>query len=418
VTPSETAELLRLLRGRLPSGDELEAIRGRRLRSLVRHAFDNVAYYRRLFDSAGLHPGDIRSVEDLRHVPISTRDQLRGAGEDGFARGVDRAAGMIARTSGSTGRPWSIFRTRGENRLRRALDFRSMRWAGVEPRDVIATVGPVRSVSRPLAKLGLYRTEHVSPFLGIDQQIERLRQIRPSVLWIYPSALRALLRHAGSLAAVARPRMLITAAEPFDDLLRRRVLEERPIETRNFYGAVEAGRIAWECATGEGLHVNADCVVVELAEDEVEGAARPVVITNLSARAMPILRYRLGDRVELVDRPCSCGASLPLMRPPAGRDWDLIELPSGRLVPPWGVSATLVPLPELRQYRVVQKSVDRLLIQLRCEPAPAPGAVDALRAKLEQHFGEPLRLDIELVERIDEGAGKFRVYVSEIAPRG
>jgi phenylacetate-CoA ligase len=416
----EISELLRLLRGRLPSRDELEAIRVRRLRSLVHHVFDNVPYYRRLFRHAGLRPEDIRTVEDLRHVPISTREQLRGAGSEGFARGVDRAAGMVARTSGSTGRPWSIFRTRGENRLRRALDFRSIRHAGVRRSDVIATVGPLRSPARPLAKLGLYRTAHVSPLLGVDEQIEALRRIRPSVLWIYPSSLRALVRRAGSLHAIVEPRMLITSAEPFDDLLRRRVVAERPIETRNFYGAVEAGRIAWECAAGDGLHVNADCVVVELAEeDEVAGSGRPVVITNLFARAMPILRYRLGDRCELMDgHRCSCGAALPVMRPPTGRDWDLIQLPSGKPVSPFGVTAYLVRLPELLQYRVIQRSLDRLVIELHCDRPPSPEAIGNLRAQIERHFGEPIHIDLELVDHIDESVGKQRVYISEIAPRG
>ena len=90
--------------------------------------------------------------------------------------------------------------------------------------------------------------------------------------------------------------MLITGAEPFDDLLRRRLLAERPLETRNFYGAVEAGRIAFECAAGEGLHVNADWVDLDLLPEDGVSGGRPVVITNLFAHSMPILRYRLGDR--------------------------------------------------------------------------------------------------------------------------
>ena len=417
MTPQETTELLRLLRGRLPSSDELEAIRLRRVRSLVRHAFENVPYYRRLFQEAGLDPGDIRTVEDLRAVPISTREELRGAGSDLFARGFDPSAAMTARTSGSTGRPWSIYRTEGENRLRRALDFRSMRCAGVRPRDLVVTLGPVKPAARPLGKLGLYRTLHISPMLEIDEQIERLRRLQPSVLLIYPSSLRAVLRRAGSLSAVATPRMLITGAEPFDDPLRRRVLAERPVETRNFYGAVEAGRIAFECATREGLHVNADWVDLDLLPEDGVGGGRPVVITNLFARSMPILRYRLGDRCERIEKPCSCGSALPLIRPPLGRDWERIELPSGKLLSPFGISASVVWLPELLQYRVIQKRIDWLVIQMQCEASPSTDALAAVRARLERYVGEPMRIDLELVDRIEEIAGKARVYVSEIASR-
>ena len=74
-----------------------------------------------------------------------------------------------------------------ENRLRRAVEFRSMRWAGVRPRDVVASLGPLRDVPRsPLRQLGLYRTQQVSPLLPVDQQIQRLREIQPSVFWVYP----------------------------------------------------------------------------------------------------------------------------------------------------------------------------------------------------------------------------------------
>jgi phenylacetate-CoA ligase len=141
-----------------------------------------------------------------------------------------------------------------------------------------------------------------------------------------------------------------------------------------------------------------------------------VVLTNLFTRAMPILRYRIGDRSELVEKPCSCGSALPLIRPPAGREWERIELPSGKLLSPFGVSASVVWVPELLQYRVIQKELDWLVIQMHCDPAPAREAIRTVRARLEQYIGEPMRIDLELVDRIEEIAGKARVYVSEIAP--
>ena len=211
--------------------------------------------------------------------------------------------------------------------------------------------------------------------------------------------------------------MLITGAEPFDELLRRRVLTERALETRNFYGAVEAGRIAFECAAQEGLHVNADWVDFDLLPDDGVAGGRPVVVTNFFARSMPILRYRLGDRCEWVEKPCSCGSALPLIRPPLGREWERVELPSGKLLSPFGISASVVWLPELLQYRVIQKRIDWLVVQMHCEASPSTHALATVRARLERYIGEPMRIDLELVDRIEEIAGKARVYVSEIAPR-
>lgn len=412
-------ELLRLLRGRLPSADELEAIRLRRLRALLAGAGERVPYYADLFARAGFDPACVRSVDDLRGVPISTRDQLVEAGDRGLARGVDPARAVRARTSGSSGRPWTTLRSRRDEQLRRALELRSMRRAGIRAGDTVATLGPLRE--RPLGslgRLGLYRTVQVSPLLPVDEQIRRLREIRPDVVWAYPSALRTLLRETGSLAAVVRPRLLVTAAEPLDDVLRRQLTAEGGLAIRNFYGAVECGRIAWECGAGEGLHVNADCLILELADDvEVEGAGRSVVITNLLSSAMPIVRYRLGDLVELVGRPCSCGAALPLIRPPVGREWDALELPSGRLLSTWGFNIFLRGLEGLRQFRVVQSHLDRVVLQLRFAAPPAPGSLDALRERVARHLGEPMRVEIERVEAFEEGPLKFRTFVSHVRGR-
>lgn len=412
-----TGELVRLLSGRLPRKPEaLAALRDRRLRALVRSAYERVPYYRALFDDAGLGPRDVRSADDLRHLPVSTRDALRAAGEGARARGVDWSATRVVHTSGSSGKPWAVHRTRAEDRLRRAVEFRSMRHTGIRPTDVIALLGAVRNAPRrPLERCGLFRVIEVSPLLPVERQIERLREIRPSVFWVYPTALRALLAAAESLEAVIEPRMVVTSAEPLDEPLRRRAFDRRPIETRNFYGSAEIGRIGWECGEHRGLHVNVDCVILELLEDDdLPGAGRSVVATNLNSHAMPFLRYRLGDRCAWVEGGCPCGSPLPLIRPPVGREWDVLRLPSGRMVSPWGLNVFLRDLPGLLQFRFVQKRRDRLEVQLRFSRPPASATLESLRERIASHLGEPISIEIAPVDAIGEGTLKFRSFLSEL----
>jgi phenylacetate-CoA ligase len=129
---------------------------------------------------------------------------------------------------------------------------------------------------------------------------------------------------------------------------------------------------------------------------------------------MPIIRYRLGDLAELVDRPCSCGAALPLMRPPVGREWDALELPSGRLLSPWGFNKLMRECEGLRQFRVVQSAIDRVVLQLRFAAPPSPDRLEALRNGAARLLGEPMRVDVELVEAFEEGPLKFRTFVSQV----
>ena len=409
-------DLVRLLSRRLPPAAGIERIRLRRLRALCDYAFRNVPYYRRLFESAGLRPADIREVADLRLLPYSRREDLRDAGTGRISQAVDPESCRRLYSSGSTGQPWPVWRTPLEDRLRRAVELRSMAAAGIGPGDRIVTLGPVVENARPtLGRFGLYRTRFVSPKLPVEQQAKQLQDLQPTVFWVYPTALRALLNEVGALEGIIRPRMVVTSAEPLDEPLRQRLLAGAPLQLRNFYGTVELGRVAWSCGAGEGLHINTDCCIVELDESEtVPGAGRPVIVTNLNSWASPYIRFRVGDRVELVAGPCSCGSPLPLMKPPTGREWDVISLPGGRQMAPWAFNSIFRSLPGLLQFRVTQKSLDRLLVQLQFSAAPGAHDLRTLRGRLENQLGEPMTVELETVDRFVDDRLKFRAFVSEL----
>jgi len=129
---------------------------------------------------------------------------------------------------------------------------------------------------------------------------------------------------------------------------------------------------------------------------------------------MPFIRYRLGDRCQLLPRPCSCGAALPLMKPPIGRDWDVVELPSGKLLSPWGIHPFLRELDALQQFRFTQERTDYFVLQLvLARPFPA-SELATLRRQLLHHLGEPVTLDIKVVDAIEEDASKSRTFISKI----
>jgi phenylacetate-CoA ligase len=410
-------EVLRLLRGRLPSTDEIEAIRLRKLKNLLEYAYRHVSFYRKLFESAGLVPEDIRSVGDLRRLPVTDRDHLRAAGPDRISRKIDPASCKVMYSSGSSGKPWPVYRTVTEDHLRRAVELRSMIAAGIRPRDRIVTLGPAlrAGAKQRLGQFGMFHTSFVSPLLPVEQQAEQLRALRPDVFWVYPTALRVLLQHAGTLSALIRPRMIVTSAEPLDDVLGQKVLSDHQVEMRNFYGAVEVGRVSFECPAREGLHINTDCSIVELEGDgTMPGAGKTVVITNLNLRVSPYIRYRLGDFCEMNGKPCSCGSPLPLMKPPLGRQWDVIRLPSGKLMSPWPLNSILRNLENLLQFRLVQKRTDLLVLQLQFSAVPRTGALDSLSERLKRQIGEPVTLRIETVDHFVNPALKFRAFISEV----
>jgi phenylacetate-CoA ligase len=408
-------EFRRLLKPARENVEALQQLRERKLRALVRHVYATVPYYRSLFEETGVDPGSIRRIGDLERIPITTKNDLRRAGRSRtLAAGVDPESCLRFDTTGSTGEPFPVLVTRGEVRTRLLIELRGLYLNGLlRPRERRVVLGPEHSNPQPLyQRLGLFRRDHISPWLPIDEQIARLRALRPDVLWAYPTALRAVLeRLGGRLSTVCQPRALITSAEPAPDSLLRALRADLDIECFDFYAAMEAGRIGWECRAHAGLHLNADSVILELVD--AGDALRTVVVTALDGRAMPFLRYRLDDLGGWAGRTCPCGLPFPLFEAPQGRVADLVRLPGGRTVPSWTFDQVFRPFDEIERFRVQQESLHRMVVQLALRRPLAPSALDHLRARLRDLVGESVHVDLDIVDDLPREP-KSSVFASRL----
>jgi len=415
----ELLELRQLLKNRRLSRDELTDLQNRKLREVTQHAYHNVPYYHELFNSVGLIPQDIRTAEDLKHIPITTRDDIRTAGvERMVANGVKLSSCNSVRTSGYTGKPLTAYITHSEAMTRRLLEFRGLNSIGFRPLDRLAVLGEKQRRPRLHQRLGIYRSINISDTLPIEDQIQHLSSMQPTVLWAYPSSLRALLHFVNyRLSNLIRPRMLITSAEVFDEVMRERILNDLEIEIFNFYGAYEIGRIAAECPAHEGLHINADHVILECLDgDKAVELGKPgiVVLTSLNAIAMPFIRYRLGDICTLTENECSCSSSFPLIGTPQGRENDMIMLPRGKILPSPEIGSILKNFNGINQFRIIQESIDHFVIQLVFGEHPQNQILSKISSRVMEYLGEQVRIEIRLVDFIEEEEGKFRIFISKL----
>ncbi len=269
-------------------------------------------------------------------------------------------------------------------------------------------------------RLGAYDNERISGSIPPEEQLRQLTECNPTILWFYPTVLRALFRAADyRLRDHIRPRLLITSSEMFDNLLREQVLADLGLNPYSAYGANEVGRIAIECPAREGLHINTDHVVIEswvdgrAAKPGEEGAA---LVTTLDTRGMPLVRYRLGDRIRLLAKPCSCGSPLPLMGLSAGREGELIVLPSGRVISAFSVANILREYLDIMHFRILQEAPDRLELQLvTLTPWPLERLREVQQRALER-IGEPVTVKFRLVDELPFEGPKFRYFVSHFTP--
>jgi phenylacetate-CoA ligase len=216
-----------------------------------------------------------------------------------------------------------------------------------------------------------------------------------------------------------RPRGVITSAMVLHSWQRRVIEEVFGCPVTNRYGCEEVSLIACECERHHGLHVNADGVYVEVLRDG--RPARPgepgsVVVTDLTNRAMPLLRYQVGDVAVPAERPCPCGRGLPLLERVDGREADYVVTADGELIS--GISLTenfALQVPGLAQLQIVQETVRRFRFRIVRGPDFGPSSLERIAALVAERFGPGVAYDCEFVDRIaPERSGKYRFCISRV----
>lgn len=420
----EILEFRRILRSHRLPPPQMRTLQERKLRAVIRNAYEHVPYYQSLFRSVGLAPEDIRTLDDLRKIPVTTKEDLRAAGIERItADWADLSECTKGETSGSTGPRFTVYRGKPQARSMGLRMMAALWSAGFRALDRLALMRlDVPLPRRFYHRLGLFRSEAISPYAAPEEQIRRLREFQPTVVFAYPAMLRDLIHNADRpLSECMSPKVLITALEHFDDVLKKRIETEVDADLINFYLTMEFGLVAWECHSHQGLHLNADQLILECVEDEEQvesGEAGVAVGTSLVAFAMPFIRYRLGDFCRFsASTLCSCGCSLPLIGHPIRREVDTVVLPSGKTRSALEFGKMLGESAAWRsidQWRVIQENPEQLALKLVMKTAPQPGILDELRVRFLDYLGEPINLHIELVDYMEREWSKFPTFVSKV----
>jgi phenylacetate-CoA ligase len=189
----------------------------------------------------------------------------------------------------------------------------------------------------------------------------------------------------------------------------------------DYYGSRDAGAIAGECRARAGLHVFSDLTRVEVLRDDGSpcppGEAGEVVVTNLHEHAMPLIRYRTGDRAFWLGRGCSCPLGYPLLSSPAGRLGDFIRAPSGREIHGEFFTHLFYGIDGVARFQVRQIAPASLEILVQACGTPDAKALERVREASADRFGAP-EVALKIVDMIEPGpSGKHRFVLPLVQPR-
>ncbi len=412
-----------LLRSQWLSPSEIEAIQQRKLRAILLHAYENVDYYHQLFDSAGVRPERIKDRQDLLRIPITTKRQLQSLpSKEITPRSLEIGESTTLKTSGSTGMPLDIILSKEDLRFRGAVFNRTFLAHGYRLGDKVVLISNYRSSHKQkhwYEYLGMRRSYSISAFGEIDDQIVELRRLGPDILIGVPSGLLAVAKTIEKKGIKdISPRIILSGGEILTPHTREFLNAAFGTTTVDLYNSSEFGSIAWECKHRAGYHINADSLIVEVIQNgrkALAGERGEIVITSLSAHAMPFVRYHLGDIGVLSDRRCPCGRGLPLLERVEGKTDDDIKLPGGGRLSPYAIRNRLEFIPGISQFRVLQKEKNEFWVYLVKGENFCPTTLQQIEGELKNILGDLIDLHIQVMDKIPfDPSGKLRAVISNI----
>ena len=320
------------------SVDERRTLQGERLKRTVKRCYDNVPAYRKKFDEKGITPDDVNSIDDLKNLPFTTRDDLRDNYPFGmFAVPMDEVV-RVHSSSGTTGKPKVVGYTRNDIETWAEVMARTISAGGACKKDIIQNAYGYGMFT---GGLGIhYGAEKIGatvvPISGgnTKRQIMIMQDFGTTMLACTPSYAMFMADTALEMGIDIRDLPLkygVFGAEPWTISLRREIENKMGIRATDIYGLSEiiGPGVASECEVQDGLHVWDDIFVPEIIDPITEEVLPPgtpgeLVFTSLTKEAFPIIRYRTRDLSVINAEPCACGRTHARMGRISGRTDDML----------------------------------------------------------------------------------------------
>ncbi len=413
------------------SSDQLESYQINRLREILSLAYEHIPYYRQVFSDNGIHPDDITEIDQLKRLPVLTKDIVRREYRRLQSPFAEKLHAKAYCTSGSTGAPVSFLLDKPANILEFCYYWRHWSWAGYRlgARFGEFTCGffikhehnknDIAYFSRLTGRLqlnSLMLGEHT--VLKIAERIRSysIRFLNGLASTLYYFALlckKARITDISFCAVFSQGEMLLPAY---------RSLIESTFHCKLYdsYGHMERTVAISECPDG-GYHINSEYGILEVIRDEShsgENATGGIAVgTSLHNFSMPLIRYVINDRIELdaSNSPCSCGRGLPLIKKLYGRNEDVIITPDGRFVT--DIFTVFESFSGIELARIEQTDARRVLVSLACSNNWSNSTEYSLRRVLEKYLGAEMRVDIIYTDAQSlrgTCANKFKMVVSHL----
>lgn len=408
------------------SSEKLQSLQLELLRRIVTYAYRYVPYYQEKYRKLGVCPEDIQSLDDVKKLPLTTKQDVLAAGDSIISSRYPKWKRRAARTGGSTGTPLIIWRNWNSIGNEHAFVRRQYGWGGLGLSDryailmskVVAkpgTANPKLYHYDPIMKEMLLSTYHLSEE-NIIAYADIVRRYDIKALVGYPSALGYFAKVCLDNGINLPLKAAFTTSEILTPDVRSTIMKAFQCRVCDFYGSAERVCYIHTCEK-DSYHVIPEYGYTELIPVSKDDPCKcRVVSTGFWNFAMPLIRYNTGDCVTLADEPCSCGRAYQVVDSVDGRDGDVIKTPSGRKLGVTLIIQLLYVICGTRliaESQMIQDAIDHVTIEYVPLPGFSHGELTAFEQLVREYMPEELAFDLKEVEQCRRTeSGKLRPLVS------
>lgn len=410
------------------SQERMQAYQLEQFKKLWKHAITNVPYYRSLSEKTGL--GEINSLDDLRMIPVLTKDIIEANFNNILAENIPKDRFVKDSTSGSSGHNFYFYTDAKNLSLFHALTLRKYDMMNISYFDKELVIwGAKFDVEKANASFWsrikayinntLILSEYDLSDAGLEKICQTIKMYRPKSIKSYPSILERIsnyiIDHDISLCVQA----VHTGGEKMYDYQKLLIKKALKCSVYDFYGARDLPNAGMTCGEDLGVHIFQESVIFEVVNENnlpIEDGEGEIVVTNLHNYVMPFIRYRIGDRARISKgKRCKCGMNLQVVDEIVGRTFEVIQFPNGNRVGGTFWTLLLRSVSGIDRFQVVQEKLNEIVINYTVVSEGEAVDFKKVIEQIKKYAGDDLVITPILLDQIPlTKAGKMQFVISKV----
>jgi len=416
------------------SREKLEEYQMRQLSKLLHHAYENVPYYRRVFDERGLKPKDIQDFKDLRKLPYLTKDDVRVNFNDLIARNIPKEQMNYGTTGGSTAIPLGLYIEKKTHSIRMAFEWREWNWMGYNFGDkcVVLRGNVINRFEN--GKRAWWEYDPSNNYLilssydmteeNLFKYVDKIEEFQPKVIRGYPSSLYILARfikeHGLKVNKKGNIRAISTSSETLYSPQKELIEDVFDCKIYDKYGNFEQVCMLGMCEKRKGYHDFMEYSITEIIGKggkpvTKEGEIGEIVGTEFTNYAFPLIRYKTEDLAVWTNKRCSCGRGLPLIKRIEGRLQELIVTKKDNLISMTAINMHSGVFDNVKQFQFVQEKKGKAIMKIIKKPSYTDKDTEYILSELYKKMGDEIDIEVVFVDEIPKTKrGKYRFLIQKL----